>query len=107
VFQRLATAYGSQWTSKWKGIDLSEIYQDWADDLGDFSVAAIGYGVEIARRQEQPPNLGEFMQLCRDYKPQDNLLKISRKLTPEQIEANRRRIRAIAEMYGMSKRMDV
>ena len=80
--------------AKWSGIDLRLVYADWAEELGSMSLGAIDHGVKAAKNCPHPPSQGEFKELCRGYKPAMPLM-IESKLTPEQIETNRKRIEAI------------
>jgi hypothetical protein len=101
LFQRLATAFGNQWLLKWQGVDMNAVYEDWAADLDEFSLAAIGYAIEVSRKEVQPPNVGEFAKRCAAYvPPQTNVLRISKKITPEEQEANKERLRVIKEMLA-------
>lgn len=88
IFQRLATAFGSHWTSKWQGLDLDIVMDDWADDLNDMSIGQIKHAIEICRNKPMPPNLFEFKDACRVYSPNknSNLFAIGRKRTEEERE---------------------
>ena len=48
---------------------MQMVYQDWAGALQEFSLGAINNGIELARAEVHPPNQGEFVKLCRLYKP--------------------------------------
>lgn len=88
--------------SKWQGIDLQEVYADWAEQMQEFTLAAINHGIEVSKQDGHPPSQGEFKKNCRGYKPPE-LLKIGVKLTPEQIEKNKQRIAEIARNLAKSK----
>lgn len=82
---------------------MDVVYTDWAEDLQTYTLGAIQCGIVAAKREAHPPNLGEFTNHCKAYRPpESNVLKLERKLTPEQIEANQKRI---AEMVAMLKRV--
>lgn len=102
VFQKLSLAFGNQLNSKWAGMDMDMVYGEWANDLGMFSLGAIQHGIEVAKREQHPPSLGEFMAACTTFKPA-NVLKLEHRATPEQMAANRQKIQAIAEMLGRRK----
>lgn len=101
MFQRLALAFGNQLAAKWSGMDMNAVYDDWAEALADCSMGGINYAIEQSKSADHPPSQGEFLKHCRQYRPSD-VLKLESKLTPEQIEKNRRRIAEIAE--GLAKK---
>ena len=96
IFQKLSTAFGNQLLSKWQGVDMDAVYSDWAESLGQLSLGAINYGIEQAKNNPHPPNIGEFLTCCKGYKPPE-LIKIESKLTPEQIARNKERFAQIAK----------
>lgn len=101
VSDELALAFGNQFYAKWQGIPLDALHANWAENLGEFSVGAIGYAMKKTSRAVMPPNLGEFIASCREYSPASSVLQLRRKFTPEELEANRKRIADIAEGLGM------
>lgn len=88
--------------AKWQGIDMRAVYADWSERLVGTSLAAINHATELSTDMPHPPNRGEFVALCQTYKPALPTM-IDCKLTPEQIEANRKRIADIAKTLGGSK----
>lgn len=69
VFQKLLLAFGNQMQAKWQGIEMREVYLDWAEALGDCSLGAINDAIRQSRISQHPPNQGEFLEYCRQYKP--------------------------------------
>lgn len=55
--------------AKWQGIEMREVYLDWAEALGDCSLGAINDAIRISRIEQHPPNQGEFLAYCMQYKP--------------------------------------
>lgn len=102
VFQKLALAFGNQVSAKWGGMNMQDVYQDWADALRDCSLGAINYGIEQSKKDAHPPSQGEFVKHCQQYQPAQ-LLKLESKLSPEQIEKNRARIAEITKSLSMRK----
>jgi hypothetical protein len=102
VFQKLLMAYGNQLMAKWQGINLQDVYADWAERMQGLSLGSINYGIEISKGGEHPPSQGEFINNCKGYKPAE-LLKIESKLTPEQREANKQRIADMVKNLSRSK----
>jgi hypothetical protein len=106
IFQKLSYSFANQLTAKWQGINLNEVYLDWANNeaMGNLTLGAINYGIEISCNGQHAPNRGEFIANCRHYNPVSATLKIERRISPEQIESNRKRIAGIAEMLSRNKR---
>lgn len=93
--------FGSQFYDKWKGQDLNYVAELWAEKLEEFSLGAIGYAIDKSLEKDFPPNIGEFMFFCRDFKPPvDNILKITKKLSEEDKARNRERLKKISEMLA-------
>ena len=88
--------------SKWQGINLQDVYSDWADAMQGLSLGAINFGIEISKGGEHPPSQGEFVKNCKGYKPAE-LLKIECKLSLEQREANKRRIAEMVKNLAKGK----
>lgn len=63
VFRRMASAYGSLFADRWRGVNLVDVKRDWAEQLGAFT------GEELRRGLDNlptfPPTLPEFKALCR------------------------------------------
>jgi hypothetical protein len=88
--------------SKWQGINLQDVYADWADNMQGLSLGSINHGIEVSKVGDHPPSLGEFIKNCKGYQPAQ-LLKIECKLTQEQREDNKRRIAEIAKKLSLTK----
>lgn len=82
--------------SKWEGIDIKVVYEEWADELGNCSLAQIKCGIDLSKKEKFPPNLGEFLDLCKQYNP-EKTLALGHSLTAEQIEENKRKVKEIME----------
>lgn len=102
AFQRMASFFGNQVLAKWEGLDMQMVYGEWADELSRCSLGQIRHGIELSKREKHPPNLGEFAELCRKYKASD-VVKLEHKITPEQLEKNKRRIAEIAASLAKRK----
>jgi hypothetical protein len=69
VFQKLMTAFGNLMMSKWQGIDINLVYSEWANTLGECSLGSLNHAITLSIEKEYPPNLGEFLANCKQYKP--------------------------------------
>jgi len=63
LFGRMASAYGSLFADRWRGVDLVAVRRDWAEQLGGFTRDELRRG--IANLPNFPPTLPEFKALCR------------------------------------------
>ncbi len=88
--------------NKWQNLDMQELYADWAEGMQDLSLAQIDHGIKVSKTFEFPPSQGEFISYCKQYIAPEPL-KIEHKLSAEQLERNRRRIREMAEMLSKNK----
>lgn len=81
---------------------MQDVYEDWADALQACSIGAIQYGIFLAKSEQSrdPPTQGQFLAMCKKYAPEVNSNQLDHKLTPEQMEANRKRISEIAAEFA-------
>ena len=106
IFQNLAMAYGKRQADLWQGQDMQDVWKDWADALQGCSLGAIKHGIDLAKLDtgNNPPTQGQFLALCKTYKPAVNKLQLVHRLTPEQIEENKRRIAEITNNLAKKQR---
>jgi hypothetical protein len=109
IFARLQGIYGREFTGQFStgmvnGIDagLENAKATWAEELGNFVKwpEAIAYALE--HLPERVPNCIKFKELCRNA-PRPEPVRLEYKLTEEQIEANKKRIKDI--ISGLTKDM--
>jgi hypothetical protein len=109
IFARLQGIYGREFTGQFStgmvnGIDagLENAKATWAEELGNFIKwpEAIAYALE--HLPERVPNCIKFKELCRNA-PRPEPVRLEYKLTEEQIEANKKRIKDI--ISGLTKDM--
>lgn len=98
IFQRFTLAYGRRSLDMWQGMDMQEVYADWADALQGNSLGSIQHGIDVAKNEiaEKPPTQGQFIAFCKKYQPVGNVHRLAHRLTPEQLEANKKRIAELA-----------
>lgn len=63
IFARLSVRYGTDWTSKWTGVDPAAIKADWANELGGFSADALSYALGFLPI-DRPPTASQFRAIC-------------------------------------------
>lgn len=110
LFARLQGVYGREFTGQFStgldvnGVDLGieNAKQVWAEELGGFSEWPEAIAYALSHLPERCPNAIRFRDLCR-HAPPKNVVKLEHKLTEEQLEENKRRIREITEMLGRKK----
>ena len=72
LFARLAALYGSAFARQWEGTNLAEIKIVWAEKLGGFTASQIGAALKGCDDRQYPPNLPEFIDLCRQAAKRDD-----------------------------------
>lgn len=67
LFARLAVRYGTAWAAKWEGLDMAAVRADWADELAGYAKkpAAIKHALGHLP-PDRPPNVSQFLLLCRN-----------------------------------------
>ena len=60
VFTKLALVYGRDFTSKWEGLDMQEVKNDWAYELKRFENRPDAIGYALRNLPAKPPNVLEF-----------------------------------------------
>ena len=67
IFARLQVRYGSQWSNKWRGIELADVQADWARELAGYArnPDSIRHALDNLPA-DAPPTVGQFNALCRN-----------------------------------------
>lgn len=66
LFSRLEALYGASFGRQWDGTNIAEVKVVWAEKLGGFTAANIGEALKSCDEKPYPPNLPEFLELCRN-----------------------------------------
>lgn len=93
LFSRLASLYGAAFGRQWEGTNLADVKSVWAEKLGGFTASQIGAALKGCDDRQYPPNLPEFIDLCRQAAKREALpLMLPRPELSEQELAQRRAI---------------
>ena len=65
LFSRFSAMYGTRFADMWAMSDLAEVKALWAEELAALSNAELAFGVSACKTRDWPPNLPEFLKLCR------------------------------------------
>lgn len=65
LFERLAAILGNKIADVYAGADATMVLQEWSEALAGFSEAEMRRGIAACRSRRFPPNLPEFVLLCR------------------------------------------
>lgn len=107
IFERLTVRYGGQFLSRWDGVDLGLVRQDWAEVLGGFEAnpSAIAYALEHID-VKWPPTATEFRELALEAPVPAPLGLPAPAEDPARVEAARARAKAAVTRLkaGTSKR---
>lgn len=98
-------AYGKRQADLWRDQDMNAVLEDWAEALQGCSLGAIKHGIDLAKLDtgNNPPTQGQFLALCKTYRQAVNKLQIVHKLTPEQIEENKRKVAELSSRLVKTK----
>ena len=65
LFGRLEALYGASFIRQWENTNINEVKSVWAEKLGGFTAQQIGGAIKACDDRNYPPNLPEFVDLCR------------------------------------------
>lgn len=65
LFAVLSANYGKMWFDQWQGTPLRVMEEVWKKALAGYSAEEIEAGVAACAKKKWPPNLPEFLLLCR------------------------------------------
>lgn len=111
LFQKFEDFYGSKWADQFGAFPRERVKATWAEELAGFAAIpdAIKAALDAQKASMFPPTLPEFLQLCRDAAhrfPAEKPMALEHKLTPEQIEINKQRIREMVNSLAHGKRIE-
>lgn len=106
IFSTMQGHYGSRFLNMWTtgqllpdGSDagLINAMNHWAEKLGGFAEHPEVFKHVLEILPDEPPTLPQFVNLCR-IAPRKQAPVLEHKLTPEQMEANKERVREAIDM---------
>lgn len=111
LFRTFEDWYGAKWAAQYGAFPRQRVKDSWAKELRGFfdKGGCISSALDAQKKNPFPPTLPEFLILCCDAakrigeQPQNPALP--HKLTPDELERNRKRSLALAEILAKSKRM--
>lgn len=67
IFSKFEARYGSMFHDRWKGCDLNNVKETWAEELANFAdkPECIGHALKVLASAKFPPTLPEFLEACR------------------------------------------
>jgi hypothetical protein len=65
LFTKLTARYGTLFTDRYGGLALSEVQEEWAEELAGYTGNELQRGIDGCRGLKFPPTLPEFQMLCR------------------------------------------
>lgn len=60
IFTKLALLHGRDFTSKWEGLDMQDVKNDWAHELAGFEKRPDAIRYALQNLPPKPPNVLEF-----------------------------------------------
>jgi hypothetical protein len=107
IFSRLTMAFGNQMVAKWEGLNMHDVYEDWAEQMKNFSLGALKHGLDVARQKEYPPSQGEFISYCKTSqrfdKPMNDNEMLPSKATATYTKDPKEEIKKLWEAVGHGK----
>lgn len=105
LFQKFEDFYGTKWAAQYGAFPRERVKRTWAEELGGFATKpeAIAAALDAQKANQYPPTLPEFLAACREAAKRVGEPKppaLEHKLSPEEIERNRDRAKALAEQLA-------
>jgi hypothetical protein len=67
IFGVMLARYGNQWLSRWDGVPLDHVKEDWRGQLAGLSEESIRHGLDNLPTG-RTPDAGMFRAVCREYR---------------------------------------
>lgn len=108
IFLKMQGRYGSLFIDRWKGCDMANVKETWAEELGGFRDRpdCIAYALKTLADQQFPPTLPEFLAACRRAPKQDRTPALPHKPTTEERQHQAEMARRIGDAVGADKIRD-
>ena len=97
IFTKCSLVYGREFLSRWEGLNMDEVKEDWQRELGGLlnSPAAVLHGLERLPA-EKPPTVLQFRALCIGA-PGDRHAPVPALPAPPADPASKERIKSLLE----------
>lgn len=98
----MAAFYGAAFARQWENTNLAEVKAVWAYRLGGFTAAQMVNAITACESKPYPPNLPEFLELCRNSANQGSGFAPlpSPEIPPEVIASRRAALGEFVQMFG-------
>lgn len=105
IFSRLEGRYGSLFHDRWRGCDMANVRETWAEELAGFHDRpdAIGYALRTLADQQFPPTLPEFLVACRRAPAKASAPALEHRTTAEERERSADMARRLGEAVGAGR----
>ena len=105
IFMKLQGRYGTLFLDRWKGCDMANVKETWAEELGGFRdrPECIAYALRSLADQQFPPTLPEFLAACRRAPRQDRTPALPHKPTDEERQHQGEMAKRIGDAVGADK----
>lgn len=101
IFATMLAHYGSRFADMWRDANIADVKAVWAEKLAGFRDRpdCLKYGLNCLDGRDWPPSLPEFLADCRRA-PTPKIVALEHKLSPDEIERNKARVKAMAKRLG-------
>lgn len=105
IFAKLEARYGSLFHDRWRGCDMDNIRETWAEELAGFRdrPESIGYALRTLADQQFPPTLPEFLAACRRAPVKARMPALEHKPTAEEREHHADIARRLGDIVGAGR----
>lgn len=107
IFKRLEGRYGSLFLDRWRGCDMANVRETWADELDGFrdQPERIAHALKSLAEEKFPPTLPEFIAACRRA-PAKEPLALPHRPTAEEREHQSALAKRLGDVIGAGKIRD-
>ena len=103
IFTKLIAIYGRDFLSRWEGIDIGDVKEDWRHELNGFERFPKSIAYALDNLPDKPPTVLEFRALCRRA-PDDAAPRLE--APPASKEIRERELAKIREILARPKDND-
>lgn len=102
LFEKFALRWARLFLNEYEGLDVDKVKKEWAGDLERFDMEQARHAFEACKFSQYPPSLPMFVQHCKAC-PKPEVEKLERKLTDEEMQRNRAKLKGMLEMLTKGK----
>lgn len=97
IFRKCSLRYGRDFRSRWEGLDIKDVMDDWAHELKGITPESVAYALQ--NLPDKPPTVGDFKKVALNapIKPLERL--DPPRANPALVAAELAKLRALTTKY--------